>query len=1057
MAGEPKDGISIPYSGLAVVALLATTLAVQQAQLDSGRLTASETRRFNDVWLQDVEARLWQDPFGVVDRYRKTRRTEAQQDLDLGAKLQLSLPAAPSPALPPDDVHTLERLLVDAVATTTCSEKNTVRLVGAMVFGGSSEEDAEMRRRTRYAVVSALISAGYAPENADNIGYVYFPKVDAKYDERTPRTLPFEWYEREPKGQPKERLALLWLDQSYYYNVPVRRLRHLQQLIAGGACSNIGFQVLGPPDSDGFAAAVADMEERTVPGGRLLGPLQLVSTSATSPLPGKTIPLVAGEATLHRLIGTDDRLVRALLHDLQLRRPHGELRLAVVGELDTGYGRALIEQSRLSVQAITPDAASSGASAQDDVAPPDPYAQLAANDAARTMIIREFGYMRQLDGGVPASGGRDDGKNVPERRRQIADRAHGAQQYDYLRRLAGTIRRQFDDKPVDAIALFGNDVYDKLLMLRALRGEFPSAVFMTTDADARLLDPQEAAWTQNLVVASNFGLTLHADLQRGPPFRDGYQAAAHLGALLVAGDCAKPVLDRQGLGFIGPPRLYEVGRAGFVPLHATPHTTTDLSACALQALRDPAAKKSAGIQPSLQPGQLGPTQASVLAALLLAMTLWLYALAGTPAPLTRRLARLPHRLRQGWTAHPVAALYGVTGAAAGIGVALLVSASSGLMTRGGAVFLGFILGLLHCLAFRSTIDPGAAPRWTLATIGASVGALLLALYPVFMPEPEPFAWSAGVSVWPTQLIRWCAAALGIFSLVYIHRLERRNARTIRNRYRLGASPGTAPHGVVCRWDAYLAGRSRRSVQTLHAALAYLFIGSGLMALLGATPGVPARGAFNILAVQVLIGYAVILAIVLVMGLMWAYRAAVLQLCRPLMSGPIRMPTAAAVGASLHLPAVAWSGGRSFVDLYLAHGLVAERLAVLTRMVYFPFAVCALMIVARSRLFDGWDTPAGLAVLLLLPFALLFGAIVLLRNNTITFHDCIVHDMRDELLRMRQAVDDKQLWQLERLLAQVEQEKRGSFESLAVQPFIRALLLPVGGFSGIELLEHLVLR
>jgi len=1060
MTGEPKDGISIPYSGLAVVALVATTLAVQQAKLDSGRLTAAETRQaYNELWLQDVESRLWQDPLGVVDKYRKNRRAEAKQDVELAVKLGVPRPAATMAALPPDDAHDVERLLTQPIAHYTCEEKTPVRLMGAMVFGGSTEEEAEMRRRTRYAAVSALISAGYAPENADNIGYAYFPGSYGAYDRRTPRVVPFEWYARERDGKTTDRVALFWLDQSYYYNSPVTRLRHLQRTVAERACSRIPFQILGPADSDAFAAVVTDLQKALAREPRL-GALELVSTSATSPPdPGTRIPLVAGDATLYRLTGTDDRLVRALLHDLELRRPFGALRIAIVGEVDTGYGRAFIEQSTSRGHALFDARTQTTAATTDDVAPPDPYAAARRGAAQRSIVVRDFGYMRQLDGGVPASPAREDGKTAPERRKNdgVSDRAHGTQQYDYLRRLAGTIRRQFEDGRVDAIGVFGNDVYDKLLILRALRGEFPNTVFMTTDADARLLDPQESAWTQNLVVASNFGLALHDDLQRGPTFRDGYQTAAHLGALLIAGQCVKPIVDRYGLGFIGPPRLYEVGRAGFSPLEAAAPTAADLAACRLDVLRERVGRTSLGIQPALQTGRLPVFQGLLLSALLLAAVAWLYALAHTPAPLARTLARLPRRVVEALSRHPKVSLAGVIGAAGFVAFALALSTVPAAMAHGAAVIVGMLFGLLHCLAFRRTIAPGASPRWAHAAAGASVGILLLSLYPTFAPVAEPFAWLDGVSVWPSQLVRWSAAAFAIFSLVYLHRLERRSARAIRNRYRLGTPAGSPVHGIARRWDAYLAGRPRRSLQTILGALVYLFTGFMLLAILGNPPGVPARGTFGILAVQVLIGYAVILGIVLVMGLMWAYRAVVLELCRPLMSGPIHMPTAAAVGASLRLPAVAWSGGRSFVDLYLAHNLVAERLAVLTRMVYLPFAVCALVIVARSRVFDGWDTPAGLAVLLLLPFALLFGAVVLLRNNTLAFHEAVAQDMRDELVRIRPAVTDAPMWQLEKLLARVEQEKRGSFQSLAVQPFIRALLLPVGDFSGIELLEHLVLR
>ena len=1054
MAGEPKDGISIPYSGLAVVALVATTLVVQQAKLDSARPPTVEPQAAGkELWLQDVEARLWHDPFAVIEKFRKTQRAEKQQELDLAARLGQARTALTDTEVPPDDAHGIE-LRLGSPIRQYLANRDTVRLLGAMVFGSSTEEDAEMRRRTRYATVSALVSAGYTPENADNLGYVRLLQQDG-YDQRGPLNIPFEWFTRDGKKGETDRLLLLWLDQSYYYNAPLPRLRHLKKALSGDASARMTFHVLGPADSDAFGEVVKALQKDASPDDDA-GSLEIVSTSATSPLTGNpTQPFLQKDTTLYRLTGTDDRLVHTLLEDLKLRRPFGQLNVAFLREIDTGYGRMFATTSGRVPPDDTPGGQVLTPPTGDVSVVPDPR-----------ITPRYIGYLRQLDGGQQSAATRKE-RNAPAERTSdsaVSERAHGPQQYDYLRRLAGTIRGQFSDRRVDAIGVFGNDVYDKLLILRALRSEFPNTVFMTTDADARLLDPQEATWTQNLVVASNFDLALHPDLQRGPPFRDAYQTAAYFGALLIAGNCIEQTaalarVDHPGPAdpgkiakLIGPPRLYEVGRSGFTPLVHTPGVPLQRGKCNLGTLVDRGDIPQ--LQPALHLGVPGRSRYVILIALALGLA-WAYALVHQPAPALRTLYSLPRRAGRGLRAHPLAAAFAAGGALlAFIGTIAIGKAGNGLFA-GFGIMLGFLCGLAHCFAFRHSIAVDAPSRWAFAVIGAAVGLLLAALYAALWPVHEPFAWAEGTSVWPTQLIRFLAAGFGLFSLAYVHRMERRNARQIGIRHRLRALANT--QGIVGRWNAYLAGRRWRSLQTLFAALAYLLIGSGLMGLLGATPGVPARGAFNIMAVQVLIGFAVIIGIVLVMGLMWAYRAAVLQLCRPLMTGPIHMPTAQDFGASLQLPAIAWSGGRSFVDLYLAHGLVAERLTVLTRMVYFPFAVCALLIVARSRLFDGWDTPIGLGILLLLPFALLFGAVVLLRNNTIAFHDCLMQDMQNELLRIRPAIGDQPMWQLEKLLAQVDREKRGSFQSLAVQPFIRALLLPVGGFSGIELLEHLVLR
>jgi hypothetical protein len=78
--------------------------------------------------------------------------------------------------------------------------------------------------------------------------------------------------------------------------------------------------------------------------------------------------------------------------------------------------------------------------------------------------------------------------------------ARRASQYDYLRRIAEKLSAldktlRADGKAIKAIGVVGTDIFDKLLVLRALRPEFPDALFFTTDLDAELSMPTERDWT----------------------------------------------------------------------------------------------------------------------------------------------------------------------------------------------------------------------------------------------------------------------------------------------------------------------------------------------------------------------------------------------------------------------------------------------------------------------------------------------------------------------------------------------------------------------------------
>src|SRR5262249_30148690 len=110
--------------------------------------------------------------------------------------------------------------------------------------------------------------------------------------------------------------------------------------------------------------------------------------------------------------------------------------------------------------------------------------------------------------------------------------------------------------------------------LQALRSRFGDKIFFTTDLDARYLHADQKDWTRNLVVASNFGLSLRPVLQQSTlPFRDSYQTATYL-ATLMALD--KMNFDNRPVDIIWGenlrqwlrPHLFEIGRTEAVHLAA---------------------------------------------------------------------------------------------------------------------------------------------------------------------------------------------------------------------------------------------------------------------------------------------------------------------------------------------------------------------------------------------------------------------------------------------------------------------------------------------------------
>ena len=84
-------------------------------------------------------------------------------------------------------------------------------------------------------------------------------------------------------------------------------------------------------------------------------------------------------------------------------------------------------------------------------------------------------------GGKSDKDGKDNGKNRPDP--NVKARAEGQSQFDYLQRLGDRVRqldaqlRLQGDRGIEAVGVLGSDLYDKLLVLQALRPLLPEARF----------------------------------------------------------------------------------------------------------------------------------------------------------------------------------------------------------------------------------------------------------------------------------------------------------------------------------------------------------------------------------------------------------------------------------------------------------------------------------------------------------------------------------------------------------------------------------------------------
>lgn len=259
---------------------------------------------------------------------------------------------------------------------------------------------------------------------------------------------------------------------------------------------------------------------------------------------------------LIRTVHDDDELMVELVLELERRRiPMSQKgnHVVLISEWDTSYGRNLPRSFQKAVQAR----------------------------GWETGSIHEFSYERGLDGFLPGTDGekvkKSSSKASEDYNQEWFDLSHqekasGKSQFDYMRRLADQIhaldsgiQRNYQGR-IRAIGILGSDVYDKLVVLRALRRRFPGVLFFTTDLDAIFLQREEIPWTRNLLVLSSYGLQLHQAHQRSiPPFRNTYQTAIFTSVLLAMGKLPGELISKKPA-----PRIFEIGKWGAHNLNEIP-------------------------------------------------------------------------------------------------------------------------------------------------------------------------------------------------------------------------------------------------------------------------------------------------------------------------------------------------------------------------------------------------------------------------------------------------------------------------------------------------------
>jgi hypothetical protein len=571
---------------------------------------------------QAVDARLWEDPLGVAiadwERVKRNpddriRRSDAIrhwisnfQEL-LIAKCYAPLTCTPKvcPALANDEY--LE------------SASNRLAVCAIMIPGGPYVDDVERRLRARRALVEALDSADYHPENDHELRYFAVPWVDLQgnpaaaslvlHDTRNteqnsssvqkvaytaqggssyasassvepvrlsaytepvvlsaysvneaPIVVPYEWYEKyDVAAKTREFVLVLWLNDDAFLDAPIARLGDLNSwfgLLNKSTKHPVplpSFYVFGPDNSGTLhnltvEAAVNAWDPDT---RGLLATTHIYSAQASASDEqilydaqgtSKTCKALIEDAmrrgalgtgfTFDRTVPLDDEMVKTLWRELPNWDIQPSDRVAVISELDTFYARALSGSFKGTGNEHAP------------------------------FVVQTYAYLRGIDGKLPTDEKDKNTKTAVDNADKSTpaatkptEQTEGLNRADDIRRLAKELRECIGrDHKLKAVGLLGSDVYDKLEILKALRPEFPEALFFTNNLDARLALPEELSETHNLLIVSSYPLSPTNEATTIAPFRDSAQTALYTSVLAAVEK--RPICEPT-------PVVYQVGRNGF--------------------------------------------------------------------------------------------------------------------------------------------------------------------------------------------------------------------------------------------------------------------------------------------------------------------------------------------------------------------------------------------------------------------------------------------------------------------------------------------------------------
>ncbi len=1097
---EPRDGDQLPFSGLAIILLVLGVVFLQKPALKGSRPETPSigTQAVSDP--KEVPARLWEDPLSAVRKYQSSASPEVTELASFtrlqGGPGSLAFPSALEELA--KVIRNTERGRLTVLGVSIVGgryvEDHESRLrtryavLSALGIVGYTPE-----RATHISFVESPQVQPGKPPSREAQGGPWTPETPLRLTTVSTRStgsgtdgnltagrhlpMPYEWL-RHKDGD--DRVLLLWIQEEFLRYRPLASLAALISKLRPNPRADshgrhwtaefstpVEFKLLGPAES-GTLMSMLEEAKRTQSGtgSGIFAALQgvdIYSPSATASeflLKSRTdfstqdlreaIWPNPADGNFIRSIPTDLQLADLIVRELHARDVTVVCRrleqaiqqpgsadsnklcanhpdhIVLISEWDTAYGRAMPDAFE---NALRLDHGSDN-----------------LRNAFDLPWVHRFTYLRGIDGQLSGSlqsirrGAEKDTKK--ETRNSLMERPIGYGQADYLRRLAVKIKdfelklRREKGGGIAAIGILGSDVYDKLLILQALRPEFSNTLFFSTDLDARLLDPQQIPWTRNLLVASGFGFELAPDLQQTVlPFRGNYQTARFFSTLLAlkGHECAASPVLKDCLCL--RPRLFEIGRDrayDITPLLDGKERdgSSDYDEC------------NAQLHPETHSVQWSRKFMLLAAGVLVSGLLLGF--------------HYIVRLREKWSFYQEHADWPVRGTIVGV-QALYILAIVAILLFG--------ITAHHVLSEPFTFRGGIS-IWPTEALRLLAG--LLAVHFVVEAwriirqsdceiEKEFFLSTCTRSSTSDQTpdepktSRWIRLAASLVGLVQFYRHQSIfRWRQLRKDFATESDSDDARTvDLQALWSTYrrLGSLKARLVRMLPWALVLFFLNFCLIYLLG-EPFTPARVASNYaLDKMIIIVFAVIPFLILLLGIFDATRLCI-ELSNWFVELRMRWPEQTRTVWKQRL-------GLEADDLreWLGIEFIARRTEAIGGLIYFPFIVIFVLIISRSAYFDRWNMPTGLAVVIVGSALYAVVAALALRRSAEHARSEALRAISDRITKAAGTDNEGRVRQLELLKERIAENRQGAFRPWRQQPVMKVLFWFIGGASlaGLEVL------